>query len=195
MELSLATLDTFRPKTGSLEQWNAAYVRVEDYLRAHRLHNRLHLSRLIQLALIAAAQEHEKNPAQDPAVLAIEAVDRLMDDWFGQLLDRRDLPHNRIATEGRVAMLLADGIQRWPYAFLESRNLPPEFVQAMRKSSVQAGPDLEVSSMVPRDIDLGVITEAAGETLEQIERLPIVRVLLLWACFAAALAAVFYNTR
>ena len=37
-----------RPATGSLEAWNAAYVRVEDYLRAHRIHNRLHQLRLIQ---------------------------------------------------------------------------------------------------------------------------------------------------
>lgn len=195
MELSLASLDSFRPKTGSLEQWNAAYVRVEDYLRAHRLHNRLHLSRLIQLALIAAARVHERNPTLDPTTLAVEEVDRLMDAWFGQLLDRQELPHNRIATEGRIAMLLADGIQRWPYAFLENRNLPPEFVQAMRQGSMQAGPDLEISSMVPRDIDLGVITEAAGSTLERIERLPIVRVLLLWAVFAGMLAIVFYATR
>jgi len=32
---------------------------------------------------------------------------------------------------------------------------------------------MTVSSMVPRPIDLGLITEAAGETLEQIERWPI----------------------
>lgn len=195
MELSLATLDSFRPKTGSLEQWNAAYVRVEDYLRAHRLHNRLHQSRLIQLALSAAARRHEVDPTLDPATLAIEAIDRLMDAWFGQLLDRQDLPHNRIATEGRVAMLLADGIERWPYAFLENRQLPPEFVRAVKQSSMQAGPDLAVSSMVPRDIDLGAITEAAGQTLEHIERLPLVRMVLLWGFFAAALAVLFYATR
>ena len=33
MELSLESLNSFRPKTGTLEQWNSAYVRVEDYLR------------------------------------------------------------------------------------------------------------------------------------------------------------------
>lgn len=195
MELSLESLDSFRPQTGTQEQWNAAYVRVEDYLRAHRLHNRLHLSRLIQLALIAAARRHQENSGADPATLAVEAVDELMDKWFGLLLGRNDLPHNRIAAEGRVAMLLADGIERWPYAFLETRNIPPEFARVMKQSSVQAGPDLAVSSMVPREIDLGPITEAAGQTLETIEKLPIVRVLLLWAMFAAVLAVVFYATR
>jgi hypothetical protein len=194
MELSLESL-TFRPSTGTLEQWNAAYVRVEDYLRAHRIHNRLHQSRLIQFVLSAAARRHEQNPTLDPATLAIEETDRVMDGWFAELLDAKDLPHERIAAVGRVALLLSDGMQRWPYAFLSDRNIPPEFAEAIKHSSMQAGPDLAVSSMVPRDIDLGTITEAAGQTLETIERLPVVRVLLLWAMFAGVLAAVFYATR
>ena len=194
MELPLESL-TFRPSTGTLEQWNAAYVRVEDYLRAHRIHNRLHQSRLIQLVLGAAARRHEQNPALDPASLAIEETDRLMDGWFAELLDARNLPHNRIAAEGRVALLLSDGIERWPYAFLNEQGAPPEFAEAMKRSSMKAGPDLAVSSMVPREIDLGTITEAAGQTLEQIEKLPFVRMLLLWVLFAGVLAAVFYATR
>jgi hypothetical protein len=195
MELSLESLDSFRPTTGTLEQWNAAYVRVEDYLRAHRIHNRLHQSRLIQRVLIAAAQLHRRNPALDPATLAIEETDRLMDRWFGELLDEKNLPHDRIAAEGRVALLLADGMQRWPYAFLEENDIPREFAGAIRQSSIKAGPDLAISSMVPRDIDLGTITEAAGQTLERIERLPILRVLLLWALFAGVLLMVFFATR
>jgi hypothetical protein len=65
----------------------------------------------------------------------------------------------------------------------------------MKQSSLKAGPDLAVSSMVPRDIDLGAITEAAGQTLERIERLPVLRVVLLWAVFIAVLTAVFLATR
>jgi hypothetical protein len=65
----------------------------------------------------------------------------------------------------------------------------------MRTSHLNAGPDLAVSSMVPRPIDLGRITEAAGETLERFERWPILRALLLWMLFAAALAGIFYLTR
>ncbi len=194
MELPLESL-TFRPSTGTLEQWNAAYVRVEDYLRAHRIHNRLHQSRLIQLVLGAAARRHEQNPALDPATLAIEETDRLMDGWFAELLDARDLPHNRIAAEGRVALLLSDAMDRWPYAFLNEQGTPPEFAEAMKHNAMKAGPDLTVSSMVPREIDLGTITEAAGQTLERIEKLPIVRMLLLWVMFTGVLAAVFYATR
>ena len=195
MELSLDSLDKFRPKTGTLEQWNAAYVRVEDYLRAHRVQNRLHQSRLIQRILVAAARAHEQRPSVDPATLAVEETDRLMDVWFGAVLGEKDLPHDRIATEGRVALLLADGLQRWPYVFLERDHLPAEFLQAVKQGSIKAGPDLAVSSMVPREIDLGTITEAAGETLERIERLPVLRVMLLWAIFVGVLLTVFLATR
>ena len=66
----------FRPATGTMDQWNAAYVRVEDYLRAHRIHNRLHQSRLIQRVLECAARRHESNPALNPTVLAADALKR-----------------------------------------------------------------------------------------------------------------------
>ena len=42
MELPLESLSSFRPRTATMDAWNAAYVRAEDYLRAHRIHNRLH---------------------------------------------------------------------------------------------------------------------------------------------------------
>lgn len=195
MELPLESLSAFRPKTGTLEQWNAAYVRVEDYLRAHRLHNRLHQSRLIQEVLVRAAARHEQNPALDPTTLAAEEIDGMMDQWFGELLGDKNLPHERIAIEGRVALLLSEGVDRWPYAFLDLQNVPPEFSTEMQRRSIQAGPDLAVSSMVPREIGLGTFTEVAGQTFEQFEKWPILKVTLLWTLFLAALASLFYATR
>jgi hypothetical protein len=185
----------FRPRTGTMEQWNAAYVRVEDYLRAHRIHNRLHQSRLIQEILERAARRHEEDPSLIPTVLAVEETEAMMDRWFADMLDLRDQPHERIAIDGRLALLLCDGPQKWPYAFLDERQIPDDFAHAMRAGVIEAGPDMAVSSMVPRPIDLGLIPEAAGETMEKIEQWPIVRTLLLWAVFAVALAAIFHATR
>ena len=190
-----ASLVTFRPGTGTMEQWNSAYVRVEDYLRAHRIHNRLHQSRLIQRILERAARRHAQDPSADPTTLAAEEADHLMGAWFGELLGEKDLPHDRMAVAGRVALLLADGPQKWPYAFLNEENIPPEFSRTMQQSSIQAGPHLAVSSMVPRPIDLGPISEAAGETLERFEQWPLLRTLVLWAVFVAMLALIFYATR
>ena len=178
-----------------MEAWNAAYVRVEDYLRAHRIHNRLHQSRLIQTVLERAARRHEANPALEPTTLAAEEIEALMDEWFAEVLDNKNHPQERIATAGRVAMLLSDGAQKWPYAFLDSRTIPDDFAQAMRASSMQAGPDMKFSNMVPRPIDLGTISEAAGETLERFEKWPVLRTLALWALFMATLLAIFRATR
>ncbi|HSI07171.1 MAG: hypothetical protein ACAH89_11485 [Rariglobus sp.] len=195
MESVEAQLAAFRPRTGTMEAWNAAYVRTEDYLRAHRIHNRLHQSRLIQTVLERAALRHTENPALDPTTLAAEETEHLMDGWFAAVLDAKDLSHDRIAIEGRVAMLLCDGPQKWPYAFLDNRTIPEDFATAMRASSIEAGPDMAVSSMVPRDIDLGPITEAAGDTLERIEKWPLLRMVLLWALFLGALLGIFFATR
>jgi hypothetical protein len=168
----------FRPATGTMEEWNAAYVRVEDYLRAHRIHNRLHQS-----------------PARSPTVLAAEESARLMASWFGAMLERGGAGGERISTDGRVALLLCDGPARWPYAFLDERQIPADFREAMREGVIRAGPDLTVSSMVPRPIDLGPIPDAAGDTIERIERWPVLRTLVLWLALAAVLAVVFRLTR
>jgi len=186
---------SFRPTTGTVEAWNAAYVRVEDYLRAHRIHHRLHTNRLILKILERAARRHEANPAADPTTLAAEETEALMDHWFAEMLDVRGQPHDRIAIDGRVAMFLADAPQKWPDSFLDEQNSPPELVREMRDRAIAAGPDMAVSSMVPRAIDLGPISEAAGETLERFERMPLVRTLLLWLVFTGVLAGIFYATR
>jgi hypothetical protein len=187
--------ETFRPRTGSLEAWNAAYVRVEDYLRAHRLHNRLHQSRLIQQILERAAQRHAAHPEMDPTTLAAEETEALMAGWFDEILGPHDSPRERLAVDGRVALLLCDGPEHWPYAFLAPGQVSEDFRQAMRTRFLEAGPHLSVSSMVPRPIDLGLITGAAGETLDRFNRWPILRTLLLWIVFVLALAGIFYLTR
>ena len=195
MEQPLEPLNAFRPRTGTPEQWNAAFIRVEDYLRAHRVHNRLQQITILQKVIVRAARRHEQDPTLDPTTLAAEEVDHMMDEWFAELLGDKNLPHERIAVEGRVALLLSDGVERWPYAFLDEQQVPPEFATEMQRRSIQAGPDMTVTSMVPRPIELGTLTEVAGQTFEQIEKWPILRVTLLWTLFLSVLALVFYATR
>jgi hypothetical protein len=195
MELSLAALSGFQPKTGTLDQWNAAYVRVEDYLRAHRIHNRLHQSRLIERILERAARRHAAQPTAEPIALAAEETELLMQDWFAAQLNDPPLAPDRLAAQARVAMLLADVPTKWPYAFLDLENTPATVHTAMETSALQAGPDLAVSNMVPRDIDLGALPEVAGDTLETLERWPVVRLIALWAIMAGVLAAFFALTR
>jgi hypothetical protein len=178
-----------------MDEWNAAYVRVEDYLRAHRIHHRLHQSRLIQAILERAARRHEAEPTRSPTAIAAEETDAMMARWFARVLAVSPGGDERVSADGRLALLLCDGPQKWPYAFLDDKAVPPQFLGAMRAGVIQAGPDMAVSSMVPRQIDLGLIPEAAGETIERIEEWPILRTLLLWSLFAACLGAIFKMTR
>ncbi|MDX2187141.1 MAG: hypothetical protein SFV32_09425 [Opitutaceae bacterium] len=189
-------LSSFRPRTGTMEAWNAAYVRVEDYLRAHRIHNRLHQSRIIQLVLERAARRHEADPSLEPTTLAAQEMDALMDEWFAQVIGANsEVTKDRVAIAGRVALLLSEGPQKWPFSFMDPANVPDDFRKAMQTSSMVAGPNMNVSSMVPREIDLGALSEAAGETLERFEKWPLLRTLALWLVFTGTLAAIFYYTR
>ena len=65
----------------------------------------------------------------------------------------------------------------------------------MKESSIKAGPDMAVSSMVPRPLDFGPAADAAGDTLERLEKWPLMRTAFLWMLFVAALAAIFWITR
>jgi len=193
--ISIDMSTTLRPASGTEEAWNIAYGRVEDYIRAHRIDNRLHQLQLLQLVMKEAAARHAANPKLEPVVVAAEVIEEKMDEWFSFILNTPKQPHERIAVDGRVALLLCDGPTKWPYAFLQTKDLPQEFVSSMRERSLEAGPDLSLSSMVPRPIDLGIITEAAGDTLERVSKWPIVKTLILWVIFLGALIAIFRMTR
>jgi hypothetical protein len=96
--------------------------------------------------------------------------------------------------EGYVALYLSDAPVRWPGAFLQADPIPPELSESMRQRLVKAGPELEVSSMVPRSIDIGLIPGLAEDAMETFERLPLLRTILAWTFFLGLLAALFWYT-
>ena len=89
------------------------------------------------------------------------------------------VPESRLEASGRLAFLMSDGPGRWPDFFLKRENLPPDMVEAMRARVERSGPDLAVSSMVPREIDLGFIPEIADDTFDLFERNPKLKTLVL----------------
>jgi hypothetical protein len=159
----------FYKHTGTVEEWNAAYYRLEDYLRAHHLTNMVHQGQLILSLLERAAARHALQPDQSPTKLALEEAYDVIDGWFARLLPGE--PPARAPMVGRVGLLLVDAAHQWPNVFLaEERDMPPAFKQALRDVTVQSGPDLRLSSMVPRPLDAGDEEEVI-ETWERIGRL------------------------
>jgi hypothetical protein len=158
----------FAPKTGTIDEWNAAYYRLEDYLRAHRVTSKVHQSQIILRILKAAAARHAQNDALSPTELAMEEAFAEVDQWFRVLLPQNDVAPQRVPILGRVGLLMLDATERWPGVFMAMEDLPPEFVRAMEATTVQAGPDLQVSSMVPRNIDTAPVIEKLEQTWEKL---------------------------
>ena len=173
-----------------LEEWNAAYVKVENYFHALRVRNKVLLGQLVLRVLGRAMLRAPAEPNRSATQLAAEEMDRLVIDWFAAVL--QESPTNAdqmLTTRGRLALLLADMPGRWQEQFLRPGPWPQEFVSAMRETYFRAGPDFQLSKMAPRSLDLGPIT-----TLTNLGRLPYVRMALVWLGFALLLIGIFWLT-
>ena len=173
-----------------LEEWNAAYLKVESYFHALRIRNKVLLGQLVQRVLSRAVGRAPGEPARSATELAAEELDQLVTEWFATVMER--IPtgvEQMLSTRGRLAMLLADMPGKWQDQFLQPGPWPPEFVAAMQEMYLRAGPDFQLSLMTPRPLDLGPIA-----TLTNISRLPYAKWVLVWLGFALLLVAVFLLT-
>ena len=173
-----------------LEEWNAAYEKVENYFHALRVRNKALLGRLVLRVLERAAQRSPTEPERSATQLAAEEMDRTVIEWFAEVL--QEPPANAdqmLSTRGRLALLLADMPGRWQEQFLRPGPWPKEFISAMRETYLRAGPDFQLSKMTPRPFDLGPIT-----TLTNLGKLPYLKMVLAWTVFALLLVAIFIIT-
>jgi len=173
-----------------LEEWNAAYAKVENYFHALRVRNKALLGQLVLRVLERAMRRAPEELTRSATELAAEEMDRLVVEWFAAVL--QESPANRdqmLTARGRLALLLADMPGRWQEQFLRPGPWPQEFVGAMRETYFRAGPDFQLSKMTPRALDLGPIT-----TLTNLGRLPYFKMTLVWTLFALLLVTVFILT-
>ena len=185
----------FVPESGTQEEWNEAYARLADYFRALRIHSRLHRTYLILETLRRACNTHRSHPEWTPTYVAMHEARRMQQRWMRDIIGDLNVSEGRMDVNGRLAFLLCEGPRRWPHHFLAGGSVPEEMVQGMRVRIEQSGPDLAVSSMVPRQIDLGLIPELTDDTFERLERYPILRLLLLAILAAAVIWGVWTVTR
>jgi hypothetical protein len=196
LDVLLDAINLPKPGLADVAELDEAYGKVENYLRACRVSSRLHRARLTAIVVNRAVERRAAAAGGPPlSTVAIEEARRLIHAWLAGLLPPRpgDRPHTQ--AEGFVALYLCDGPMRWPSAFLASGEEPPGFLDTLRARLVKAGPDLEVSSMVPRTIDRGLLPELAESARDTFDRFPILRTLLFWFLFAAVLVALFWYTR
>ena len=152
-----------------LEDWNAAYVKVENYFHALRVRNKLLLGQLVQRVLDRAMRRAPAEPDRSATQLAAEEMDHLVTEWFAEVLQSPSAKADQtLSTRGRLALLLADMPGKWQEQFLRPGPWPEEFTTAMREAFLRAGPDFQLSKMTPRPLDLGPIA-----TLTSLGRCPI----------------------
>jgi len=198
MDLSLESITLPPWDPARAEEWNEAYEKVENYLRACRVGSYLQRARLAALIL---KRVYDRTQAEGASVecglseLAITEVRERIAEWIGHYLPPHADGRSINLGEGMLAIYLCDGPTRWPYAFLDSQRMPPEFTEALCSRVVRAGPDLAVSSMVPREMDLGLMPELVGSAMETFESVPILKTLLVWLLFLGFLGFLFWYTR
>jgi hypothetical protein len=174
----------------SLEEWNAAYVKVENYFHALRIRNKPLLGRLVLRVLERAQQRAPAELTRSATELAAEEMDRLVTGWFAEVLQLSPTNADQmLSTRGRLALLLADMPGKWQEQFLRPGPWPEEFVEAMRETFFRSGPDFQLSKMVPRPLDLGPIT-----TLSNFGKLPYVRMISVWLLYGLLLVLIFWLT-
>ena len=174
---------TFKPRTGSDEEWNEAFARVEDYFRAHRVHSRIHQAELVYKILDRAATRHEQNPDTPPVTLASGEAQDAVNGWLRHQVGEANIDLEKAGRLGRVAFLLADGPSKHPEMFLDN-DLPEDVRSGMRLRLEQSCPNMEVSSMVGRDIDLGLFPDVADFAWDLINKWRYLPTLILLGLFA-----------
>jgi hypothetical protein len=104
----------------SLEEWNAAYGKVEAYFHALRVRNRVLLGRLVIQVLKRAMSRAPQEPARSATELAAQEMDRVVTEWFAEVLqEQADDTDQLLSTRGRLALLLADMPGKWQEQFLQ----------------------------------------------------------------------------
>jgi hypothetical protein len=172
-----------------LEDWNAAYLKVESYFHALRLRNNLLLGELVLNVLDRALKRAPLEPERSATELATDEMDKLLTHWFRDVLREPAGSAQILSTRGRLALYLADMPTRWQDQFLRPGPWPAEFVNAMQSSYLDAGPDFQLARMSPRPLDLGPIA-----TLTNLSRLPFGKMFSFWVLFALILIAIFVLT-
>lgn len=173
-----------------LEEWNAAYGKVESYFHALRIRNKALLGQLVLRVLERAIRRAPAEPKRSATQLAAEEMDHFVTTWFAEVLHESPTGSGQtLSTRGRLALLLADMPDKWQDQFLRPGPWPDEFVNAMREAYLRAGPDFQLSKMMPRPLDLGPIT-----TLTNLGRIPYLKMATVWVLFTLVLVAIFILT-
>jgi hypothetical protein len=173
-----------------LDEWNAAYAKVESNFHALRILNKVLLGRLVIHVLKRAMRRAPQETHLSATELSAEEMDLVVTEWFGQVLQEAPVGANHmLSTRGRLALLLVDMPGKWQEQFLHPPPWPEEFIKAMREAYLRAGPDFQLAKMAPRPLDLGPMA-----SLSNLSMLPFRKMIFVWLLLMLLFVALFVLT-
>ena len=175
--------------------WTEAYARVENYFCSLRIKNKLLLSQLVAQILGRVAERLPQEEERSPSVLAMEEAERVVEEWFREVLGAAGVEPESLAVKGRLALFLSDLPMRWQNEFLHPGPWPEEFLRSLKATYLKTGPDFQKARMTPREIDLGPVSAVADETWRVIDRWPVLGATFVWAIYLGAIGLVVYLLR
>jgi len=175
------------PNTSS--DWDAACTRLEQYFDSYHLSSRERVLRLTLEILEEARRQTSASKGESPLQATLQIALQRSDDWFASLCDTSPSHSGHSASaNGRAVWQAIAGHRQWSEHFLAVP--PPEdLLVAARKVSLQAGPGLEFSSLLRKEVNYGLTEDIARETWEKFSWSHVLRAFFLWtALFFAAWA-------
>ncbi len=143
---------TAAPAAPADASWDEAFVRVESYLRAHRLESRVLLNEVVA-DIIREARERALGEA--PVAAALRVMHERIGRWFSRAGYPGDWSDERARQQGRLALVLANVPGQWAGYFLSREPVPLELTAALASGVLRPGPELRLCSMPSAPLEFG----------------------------------------
>lgn len=174
-------------------EWDEAFLRVESYLRAHRIESRVQLNQLTADIISAARELAADHPEEPPVTLALQIAHARIGEWLVQAMGQGDWADERFRARGRLAILLADVPHR-PERFLQPADGSEELNARLREARLHPGPEVKLSRMPSTPLEFP-IADLVEEKWETFSRSIFVRAATSWLLIAGFLGVAWFATR
>ena len=175
-------------------EWDEAFLRVESYLRAHRIESRVQLNQLTTDLINAARTLATDHPEEPPVTLALQIAHARIGEWLVQAMGGQgDWADERFRARGRLAILLADIPRRNPEHFLQHEETTGIVQARLQQATLQPGPEVRHTRMpsTPLEFPLANLVEEKWETFN---RSIFVRAATSWLLIASFLGVAWFAT-
>jgi hypothetical protein len=174
-------------------EWDEAFLRVESYLRAHRIESRILLNQLATEIIGSARKLAADHPKEPPVTLAMQVAHGRIGEWVCQNIGGGDWMDARFRARGRLALLLAGVPGRCPERFLRDE-LPDDLRSPLTSAELEPGPEVRLSRMPSNRLEFP-LAEAVEANWVTFSRSAFLRGSMSWLFIAGMIGAAWFATR